>query len=173
MLKGGVIMRKLLISLCAGVLLLGGTIVAADTISMVGKRVQAEATVTVNGEIISSAIIIDGKSYAPVRDIIEAVGAGVTYTKGEVRVTDETRILTTRLRSVEAQLALVDENIGTAETLINEWNTAIVSMPEDLSVHYAEMISSAESDIDSYNTQRTSLEKEKAEIIASLTEASK
>lgn len=166
-------MRKYLIAVGVVALLVGGTVVAADTASMVGKRVQSVASVTINGEQLSSAVIIDGKSYAPVRDIVEAVGADVTWSKGEVKITDETKLLTAKLKSLEAQITLVNDSINTAESLIDEWTAAITTMPDDLSVHYEDMITSAESDIIKYNKQLNQLENEKEDVIASLTGASK
>jgi len=60
---------------------------AADGISnLIGKKVQSEATVTLDGKKIDTAIVIDNKSYAPIRSISEASGKKVSYEGGEVRL---------------------------------------------------------------------------------------
>lgn len=52
---------------------------AADTISLKGKKIDSEADVVVDGVKIGTAILIEGKSYAPVRVIGEAAGFNVDF----------------------------------------------------------------------------------------------
>lgn len=52
---------------------------AADTISLKGKKIESEADVVVDGVKIGTAILIEGKSYAPVRVIGEAAGFNVDF----------------------------------------------------------------------------------------------
>lgn len=51
----------------------------ADTVSQIGKKVDSEASVFVDGNKVSDAIIIKGKSYVPGRDVAEALGAKVEW----------------------------------------------------------------------------------------------
>lgn len=72
-------MKKLVIGIFIGALLMFSGQAFADTISRVGKKVGAEATVFLNGTQLSDAVIVDGKSFAPVRDIADAFGADVEF----------------------------------------------------------------------------------------------
>ncbi|MFF2015013.1 hypothetical protein [Paenibacillus sp. NPDC058177] len=77
-------MKKSIITLVVACILVTGTSAVAATSSMVGKSVAKEVTIKKNG--VSSAkkaIIIDGVTYAPVRDIAESAGYTVSY-KGDV-----------------------------------------------------------------------------------------
>ncbi|WP_339297567.1 hypothetical protein MKY92_21675 [Paenibacillus sp. FSL R5-0623] len=55
--------------LAGAVFLLSATAFANDIKSLVGKKIQGEAVVELNGQALDTAIIVDGKSYAPVRAI--------------------------------------------------------------------------------------------------------
>lgn len=85
-------MRKYLIGAVAGAALMLSVSVAADTLSLVGKKVQGETDVVLNsanGEQgnLDKAIIVDGKSYAPVRGIGEAAGFEVRFENKKVVLT--------------------------------------------------------------------------------------
>lgn len=76
-----------------GYLALGVVIGAALTVSssvfgaslgLIGKKIQGEAVVMVNGGQIDSAIIVDGKSYAPVRSIGAAAGYDIGFEPGKI-----------------------------------------------------------------------------------------
>lgn len=72
-------MKKVAAGFLAGAMLMIGTQAMGASNSMVGRKVQAEYTVNVYGKkLVDSAIIIDGKSYAPVRAIGELAGYKVT-----------------------------------------------------------------------------------------------
>lgn len=72
-------MKKVAAGFLAGAMLMIATQAMGASNSMVGKKVQAEYTVNVYGKkLVDSAIIIDGKSYAPVRAIGELAGYKVT-----------------------------------------------------------------------------------------------
>lgn len=92
-------MKKAVASFIAGVLLtIGATTFADDIQSMIGKKIEGETSVTVDGSSIGSAIIVDGKSYAPIRTIAEASGLTVEYGVGGVvlnKAIQETQVTTT------------------------------------------------------------------------------
>ncbi|WP_337101995.1 hypothetical protein [Paenibacillus sp. YIM B09110] len=79
-------MRKYIIGFIIGAFVMVSGQVLADGVSKVGKTIQKEATVTLDGQALSNAVIVDAKSYAPVRDIVEAFGASVSYEKGVVKI---------------------------------------------------------------------------------------
>lgn len=79
-------MKKVVIAFVAGALLMASGQVLADSVSKIGKRIDGEAKVVLNGKQLSNAVISEGKSYAPVRDIAEALGASASYTKGVITI---------------------------------------------------------------------------------------
>lgn len=82
-------MKKVVIAFVAGLLVMASGQVVADTISQIGKKVDSEAVVILDGKNLSNAIIIQGKSYAPVRDIAEAFGGEVLWEKGVITIISE------------------------------------------------------------------------------------
>lgn len=72
-------MKKYVASFLAGaVFVLSASAFADDIQSLIGKKIQGEAVVELNGQTLDTAIIVDGKSYAPVRAIGEAAGYDVS-----------------------------------------------------------------------------------------------
>lgn len=71
--------KHIFLALIVGALLMTTGQVLADTASQIGKKVDGESPVYVDGQRVSDAIIIKGKSYAPIRDISESLGASVTW----------------------------------------------------------------------------------------------
>jgi hypothetical protein len=79
-------MKKVVIAFVAGALLMASGQVLADSVSKIGKKIDGEAKVILNGKQLSNAVISEGKSYAPVRDIAEALGASTSYVKGVITI---------------------------------------------------------------------------------------
>lgn len=108
-------MKKLLIGVAAVTLLTSAAIVSANGISsLVGKRVAAEATVFVNGKQVSDAIIIDGKSYAPVKDVVDSMGGSVKYVKasnGDEKASLQIERKTTPVNHLESELTIVESDL--------------------------------------------------------------
>lgn len=73
-------MKKFILGIVVGALFAtAGSAFAAS--GLIGKKVDSEAKVILNGESMSNGIVIEGKSYAPVRDITESLGLEVSYFK--------------------------------------------------------------------------------------------
>ena len=73
-------MKKFVLGLLIGFLLAAPAFAFAEQVSMVGKKVQTEYPVIVDGkELEVKAIAIDGTSYAPLRVIGQAVGYDVSF----------------------------------------------------------------------------------------------
>jgi hypothetical protein len=124
-----VLMKKVVISFIAGALLMASGQALADDISLIGKKVAGEATVLLNGKELSNAVIIDSKSYAPVRDITESFGAEVDYDKGVITIDtlttsfeteEKIRALTSEKKFIEGQITQTQNSIDslTGETSI-------------------------------------------------------
>lgn len=72
-------MKKIAAGFLAGAILMVSAQALGATSTLVGKKIQAEYTVNVYGKkLVDPAIIIDGKSYAPVRAIGELAGYKVS-----------------------------------------------------------------------------------------------
>lgn len=83
-------MKKIVAGFLAGALFTIGAGAFADEIqSLVGKKIQGETAVLVNGKSIDKAIVVEGKSYAPVRSIGEAAGMKVQYGNEGIVLSDE------------------------------------------------------------------------------------
>lgn len=83
--------KHLIAAFIVGVLVMVSGQALADTISQIGKKVDSEAAVYVNGSKVSDAIIIKGKSYVPGRDVAEAMGGKVEWKGSEnsIMITSE------------------------------------------------------------------------------------
>ncbi|WP_134904481.1 hypothetical protein [Paenibacillus polymyxa] len=83
-------MKKYVAGFLAGALFtIGATSFADEIQSLVGKKIQGETAVSVNGKSIDKAIVVEGKSYAPVRSIGEAAGMKVQFGKEGIALSDE------------------------------------------------------------------------------------
>ncbi|MCY9532990.1 V-type ATPase subunit a family protein [Paenibacillus alvei] len=78
-------MRKGIIVTTVVSLLLAGSVAGAAGSSLIGKKVAKEVQIEVDGKKTKSpAVIIDGVTYAPVREVGEMTGRAVKYEKGIV-----------------------------------------------------------------------------------------
>lgn len=76
-------MRKFILGFVLGALLFSGVQVFANNVTLVGKKVGSEAELYLDGKRMSDVIIVDNKSFAPVREIAESLGRAVEYQKPE------------------------------------------------------------------------------------------
>lgn len=80
-------MKKFVLGVLCGAFLFGGTSVLAESISLVGKKIEKEIPVHYNGEpLVAKAIVVEGTSYLPVRTIGNTLGADIKYRDGAVYV---------------------------------------------------------------------------------------
>lgn len=83
-------MKKTIIAFVTGfALATAGSVYAENIASMIGKKVQVEYDVIVNGKQLDiKAIAIDGKSYAPIRAFSESVDYDLAFTNNTVILND-------------------------------------------------------------------------------------
>lgn len=80
-------MKKFVLGVMCGAFLFGGTSVLADSVSLVGKKIEKEILVYFNGEpLAAKAIVVEGTSYLPLRTIGNTLGADIKYRDGAVYV---------------------------------------------------------------------------------------
>jgi len=84
-------MKKVVIAFLSGFLLaIGASSAFAEVESLIGKKVDGQAPVLVNGKMSDiSAILVKGRSYIPLRAAGELFGVSVAWKDGEVHVTGE------------------------------------------------------------------------------------
>ncbi|NQX45093.1 hypothetical protein HQN87_07095 [Paenibacillus tritici] len=83
-------MKKIAAGFIAGAILMVGAQALGASATLVGKAIQAEYIVKVYGKkLADSAIVIDGKSYAPVRAIGELAGFQVTVAGKTISLDDK------------------------------------------------------------------------------------
>lgn len=139
-------MRKYFIGFIAGVLVATASVAAADTLSLVGKKIQSEAVVTLDGEEIGKAIITDGTSFAPIRIVAEATGLKVGYEKGNVKLeTQNEKPMSLsywegRLDDLNGSLTIAKKLVETAESRVQsslegreKWQSKLDNLAEDAS----------------------------------------
>ena len=82
-------MKKFVSGLLIGFLLAIPTYAIAEQTSMIGKTIESEYPVIIDGkELEVPAIVVDGRSFAPVRAIGEAMGLNVSFENQTVILTN-------------------------------------------------------------------------------------
>jgi hypothetical protein len=80
-------MKKYVVGFLAGILFsISATVFAEDIQNLIGKKVQAEYVVEINGQALST-VVVEGKNYAPVRSLGEAAGYKVDVNGKKVTLT--------------------------------------------------------------------------------------
>jgi len=78
------ILRKYLLGFLVGILFASAVPAYGAVSSLVGKKVSSEITVKLDKKEIGTAIVVDGRSYLPVRSLSDAIGLKLNVTKEEV-----------------------------------------------------------------------------------------
>ncbi|EHS59468.1 hypothetical protein [Paenibacillus sp. Aloe-11] len=183
-------MKKYVAGFLAGALFtIGATSFADEIQSLVGKKIQGETAVSVNGKSVDKAIVVEGKSYAPVRSIGEATGMKVQFGKEGIALSDESsnpiNETTTptptpldgkekeKVKSYAPTLEKIEAAIKENNSLIQENQDAIDKMKENMKkgTYSDVLMRSAETDlklyegnIENYKKANENLEKQKAEL---------
>jgi hypothetical protein len=90
---GRIDMKKYVAGFVVGALFTVSATAFADEIkTLVGKKIQGETVIELNGQVLDTAIIVDGKSYAPTRSIGEAAGFDVNMKDKKVILSETTTI---------------------------------------------------------------------------------
>lgn len=99
-------MKKKIVGIVAGALLLGGTVGFAASSSLIGAKVSGLFTVEQNGKKIADAVIINGSAFVPLRVMSEATGTGLAV---------EGRTITMESKETEKPAALTETDTTVAE----------------------------------------------------------
>ncbi|WP_152398975.1 hypothetical protein [Paenibacillus cellulositrophicus] len=127
-------MKKVVIGFIAGALFMVSAQAFGDGISFIGKKVEGEAPVTINGKVVGDAIIIKGKSFAPVRDLTNGFGGKVdsassggialSTDKANEKVVDDNSIqiidLQNKIASKKADIESIKQKIEDIQKKVDE-----------------------------------------------------
>ncbi|OWA35558.1 hypothetical protein B9G55_13075 [Saccharibacillus sp. O16] len=119
--------NKTVMGLAAGLVLFGGTAAAASS-SLIGQKVSAVLAVEHHGKSAGEAIVVDGRSYLPVRSLEEI--AGVTYamqSSGKIGLSDSTSSIQGQLAKQKLELLRLKLEIQEGEQAVAKLHTL---MPE-------------------------------------------
>lgn len=126
-------MKKYIAGFLAGALFtIAGAAFADDIQTLIGKKIQGEAVVELNGQALDNAIIVDGKSYAPVRSIGEAAGYEVSMQNKKITLGQKEATTTPgKGQSVEDQKEKLSERIASQKQRIAETEQLLSGMIEE------------------------------------------
>ncbi|MEK3836436.1 hypothetical protein [Paenibacillus sp. FSL R7-0128] len=96
-------MKKFISGVVVGVLLFAGGSVFANSVSLIGQKVQGIFSIESNGAKVADAIVVNGSAYAPVRAVADATGAKLTVEGKKIKME-----------------AAADTSLNVAAQLINE-----------------------------------------------------
>lgn len=112
-------------------LLVGGQAFGAGT-SLIGKKVSKEMTISLNGVEVGKVIVVEGRSYAPVRDFANALELDISATKekvdlsGEVSTGADTREIDHKIILKQGEIIEVTDIISNAESKQPELEQRII-----------------------------------------------
>jgi hypothetical protein len=169
-------MKKFMVSFLIFATMIGTIVANADSVSLIGKKVQSEAVVNLDGVSAGSAIIIDGVSYAPVRVIAEASNLTVGYKKGVITLTsnesenteksvvfDEVA-LNKEKRQLTIRVNTLRNYISDTTHSINEYTSVLENIEGELIKTYEAMIAEFLENKQTYETELRAAELRIAEI---------
>ncbi|WP_438498011.1 hypothetical protein [Paenibacillus sp. IHBB 3054] len=169
-------MKKFVSGIIVGLLLFSGASVFADSVSLVGQKVQGLFSVEKSGKKIADAVIINGSTYAPVRAIAEATGAKLDV-KGKTIIVQESssNVVDSSEVTQPAEQVVTKEDLTSAidkkkeqikvfnEVNINTWESMISENPKSSSIPMWQTA------LEKANTQLQKLEAELADLQSQLT----
>lgn len=92
-------MKKYFIGVILGLFLSFGVSAHAEVSNLIDQVVQGMFPVTIDGQSMGDAIVVDNKTYLPVREFGEAVGYAVTFTDNREVVLTKNEIVTNPIPS--------------------------------------------------------------------------
>lgn len=95
-------MKKFISGLIIGALLMTGASAFADSVSLVGQKVQGIFSIEKAGTKVADAVIINSTAYAPVRAVAEATGASLTV-EGKTIIMTETGTSTGTISTISGE----------------------------------------------------------------------
>jgi len=128
--RGVFTLKKFISGVIVGALLFAGTSVFADSVSLIGQKVQGLFTIEKSGAKIADAVIINGSAYAPVRAVADATGSELKV-EGKKIIMSDSSVKTVdingeevnvgiRIKYLQDQIKTYQGSISSDKTLIEE-----------------------------------------------------
>lgn len=180
--------KHIIASFLIGALLMSSFPVLADNLSQIGKKVDSQAAVYINGDRVSDAIIIQKKAYVPARDVAETLGAKVEWKGSEGIVitsnfttNEEVEEYNNNLIEYLDKKAQLEANIKTAKVNIEQLQSFVEKYNEDYLSQFDEQtrkiflqeVEKSKIQIEEEKSKLVQYEKELAELEASKQESAK
>jgi hypothetical protein len=174
---GVIIMKKFAMGVIVGaVLAFSASTYADDIAQMIGKQVDNEYPVVLNGATLNNrSVAIEGTSYAPVREISEKLGLNVKFENDTVILSkpQEVNNVPTKVLSKEEQIINLNTEINELARRIHaikQSNATIqilidTGKPDQNNDNYKKSIESNNAQITALEQQKADLEKQKAELL--------
>ena len=112
-------MKKVVAGFIAGAVLMFSVQAFGDGISFTGKKVDGEVTVKVNDEVVGQAVIIEGKSFAPVREITEKLGGKVADVSGGVISLNSEKKSDLNINDPAVKITRLKEDINKQQVIVD------------------------------------------------------
>ncbi|MEK0313747.1 hypothetical protein [Cohnella sp. 56] len=104
--------KSFIVGFFAGVMMTASVSSFAATSSVVGKKVQGEFTVVVDGAALSQkAVVIDGSSYAPLRSVGDSTGYDVSFEDKTVAFTKKTEVANSTVSENANELTAINQEL--------------------------------------------------------------
>lgn len=162
-------LRQITIGIVIGAIVMFSSQVAADSISKIGKKVQAEYTIKVDGKTLDAkALSIDGTTSTPNRALADAVGYNVAFVNKEVVFTKKDQGgagVDFEKRNLQDRLNEVNGSIEDMEFFIRNYEGQFEIEGFFVS---DEVRKNAEKQLADYKIKLEELQKEKANLEAQL-----
>lgn len=129
--------------------LIGTTGAVADSISLIGKKVQAVVSFEVNGKQVKDAVIINGVTYVPARSFSEAAGYSVAIEGGKVKMSSGDDKISETLNN-KWRISVLQQNVATWETEIEGYEEEVKQA--ETAIEEAETLNAKTSDLTKIDT---------------------
>ena len=169
----------MLLGIIIGVSISYSSTIYAEVTALVGKKIQKETPLVINGVQKGTAVVVDGKSYASVRTIGEAAGYKVGFNQGgislessvvespsnkfEFKTVDEydqnIRALKEGIEPLTNRLSIYQDSLAQMKADPEKYNDGSIEATESLLTDTSDRISTM-------NIRLAALEKEREAFIA-------
>ncbi|MEK4142131.1 hypothetical protein NST48_14340 [Paenibacillus sp. FSL M7-0547] len=157
-------MKKIIVSFLAGALMMVSVQAFGSSVSQIGKKIQTEYTVTIDGKKLTvPAIAVDGQSFAPVRAFGNAAGYEVSVNGKDIFLNkgDDSKVVSqeqtvtpskepaatltdnqNKLATISAKIIISGSDIGFTEAQLKDDpnNTELKAKLEKLKSEYADLL---------------------------------
>ncbi|MEK5414502.1 hypothetical protein [Paenibacillus sp. FSL L8-0708] len=164
-------MKKFISGIIVGALLFAGTSVFADSVGLIGQKVQGLFTIEKSGVKVADAVIINGSAYAPVRAVADATGSELKVEGKKIIMSDSSNKtvdingeevnVSIRIKYLQDQIQTQKDSIKSKEDSIADIQGKITKIEKDIEASTSEGNKEIfRWNIDNYKKQITSIQAE-------------